>query len=307
MVIVDMRIEHLRQADLNLFVVFTVLAEERNVSRAADRLLLSQPAVTRAMQRLRETFRDELLIRTSGGYQMTPKGEALIAELEAMLPRLDKLLSGGAFDPTTEAARFRVAGSDYSSNVIGLPLMRQFLALGARLSLDLLPLSDEIFAAMVHGRIDLLLYADDGNIPANFQRRLLYEEDFVCVVSHDSRFERRLTEKQYLGAKHVGVMTLGGAQTIPEQRLAASGMQRDSFLRVPSFELAIQMVVKSDLVATVPRRLMTGRHVAKGWKVVGAPAILGTFSYLMAWHPRMKDDTAHSWLRSVVASICQGI
>ncbi len=302
-----MRIEHIRQADLNLFVVFTVLAEERNVSRAADRLLLSQPAVTRAMQRLRETFRDELLIRTSGGYQMTPKGEALIAELEAMFPRLDKLLSGGAFDPAKESARFRVAGSDYSSYVIGLPLMRQLLALGPRLSLDLLPLSDEIFAAMEHGRIDLLLYADDGNIPSNLQRQLLYEEDFVCVVSQNSHFEHRLSEKQYLDAKHVGIMTLGGAQTIPEQRLAALGMQRDSLLRVPSFELAMQMVVDSDLVATVPRRLTAGRRVPKSWKLVGAPNLLGTFSYLMAWHPRMNDDTGHTWLRNVVVSICKGI
>jgi DNA-binding transcriptional LysR family regulator len=90
-----MRTTHLRQADLNLLVVFTVLAEERNVTRAADRLLLSQPAVSRALQRLRETFHDDLLIRTGSGYEPTPKGERLLQELSTTLPRLDRFLSGG--------------------------------------------------------------------------------------------------------------------------------------------------------------------------------------------------------------------
>jgi hypothetical protein len=100
--IVIMRITHLRQADLNLLVVFTALAEERNVTRAAARLLLSQPAVSRALQRLREMFRDDLLIRTPSGYEPTPKGERLLRELSTTLPRLDRLLSGAEFDPTVK-------------------------------------------------------------------------------------------------------------------------------------------------------------------------------------------------------------
>src|SRR6202007_1440512 len=99
MAIAIMRIVHLRQADLNLLVVFTALAEERSVSRAAERLLLSQPAGSRALQRLRETFHDDLLIRTGSGYEPTPKGERLLHELSATFPRLDRLLSGDEFDP----------------------------------------------------------------------------------------------------------------------------------------------------------------------------------------------------------------
>jgi DNA-binding transcriptional LysR family regulator len=89
-----MRIMHLRQADLNLLVVFTALAEERNVTRAAARLLLSQPAVSRALQRLRGMLHDDLLIRTSSGYEPTPKGQRLLQELALTLPRLDRFLSG---------------------------------------------------------------------------------------------------------------------------------------------------------------------------------------------------------------------
>lgn len=106
--IAAMHITQLRQADLNLLVVFTVLAEERNVSRAAVRLTLSQPAVTRALQRLREMFQDDLLVRVTGNYELTPKGERLIQELETSLPRLDRLLASAEFNPTAETARFRL-------------------------------------------------------------------------------------------------------------------------------------------------------------------------------------------------------
>src|ERR1700719_3419339 len=117
-----MRITHLRQADLNLLVVFTALAEERNVTRAAARLLLSQPAVSRALQRLRDMFHDDLLIRTANGYEPTPKGQRLLQDLATMLPRLDRLMASGDFDPSTEDATFRIAGTDHAAHLL-VPLL----------------------------------------------------------------------------------------------------------------------------------------------------------------------------------------
>src|SRR6202035_4061130 len=117
-----MRTTHLRQADLNLLVVFTAVAEERNITRAASRLLLSQPAVTRALQRLRDTFHDDLLIRTSSGYEPTPTGQRLLQDLATMLPRLDRLIAGGDFDPATEDASFRIAATDHAAHLL-VPLL----------------------------------------------------------------------------------------------------------------------------------------------------------------------------------------
>src|ERR1700719_145726 len=113
-----MRIEHLRQADLNLLVVFTAIAEERNITRAASRLLLSQPAVTRALQRLRDTFHDDLLIRTSTGYEPTPKGQRILQDLATMLPRLDRLMADGDFEPAAEDASFRIAATDHAAHLL---------------------------------------------------------------------------------------------------------------------------------------------------------------------------------------------
>src|SRR3982074_826266 len=122
-----MRTTHLRQADLNLLVVFTAVAEERNITRAASRLLLSQPAVTRALQRLRDTFHDDLLIRASTGYEPTPKGQRLLQDLATMLPRLDRLMAGGDFDPVTEDASFRIAAPHHPASPPVPPPYTSFL------------------------------------------------------------------------------------------------------------------------------------------------------------------------------------
>ncbi len=110
--IMGIRVTQVRSADLNLLVYFTVLAEERSLTRAAKRLFLTQPSMTRALQKLRDLFADDLLIRTSTEYVLTPKGEALLREVSQFLPRLDRLISGSNFDPYRESAHFRVAATD---------------------------------------------------------------------------------------------------------------------------------------------------------------------------------------------------
>ena len=142
--IIAMRITHLRQADLNLLVVFTALAEERNVTRAATRLLLSQPAVSRALQRLREMFQDDLLIRSPSGYEPTPKGKRLLQELSTMMPRLDRLLSGEDFDPQAEETTFRVAATDHASHVLCPLICRTVLPAARKVSIEFVSFGDTL-------------------------------------------------------------------------------------------------------------------------------------------------------------------
>ena len=295
-----MRITQLRQADLNLLIVFTVLAEERNVTRAAARLLLSQPAVSRALQRLRDMFHDDLLIRTSSGYEPTPKGERLLRELESTLPRLDRLLSGADFDPRKEEAFFRIAATDHAAHVICPLLCRTVLPATGKVSFNFVPLHDAQFDATEKGRIDLLLVADDGTTPAHFAKEVIFEVDFVCVVAKESPFKRALTLKQYLAADHIGIDIVGGIQTIPEKRLSAIGAKRHCPMFVPYHTTAMRSLIGTGLVATVPRRIAELEASNPSVKIVKAPAVLGTFKYLMAWHPRMNTDAAHIWLRSII-------
>lgn len=160
-----------------------------------------------------------------------------------------------------------------------------------------------MFDAMDRGRIDLLLYAEDGNVPAHLPRQVLFEEEFVCVVAKDSPYAHRLTLNQYLDGLHVGVNTLGGSQIVADQTLAVSGLVRKCPFRVPFFAEAIRTVAGTDLIATVPKRIAMYEAQFRELKIVKAPKPIGKFSYLMVWHPRMDSDAAHLWLRSVVQKI----
>lgn len=298
-----MRITHLRQADLNLLVVFTALAEERNVTRAASRLLLSQPAVSRALQRLRYTFHDDLLIRTSNGYEPTPKGQRLLQELETALPRLDRLMAGVDFDPAREDAEFRIAATDHAAHVLVPPLYQSVLSKPAQVTFDFLPLHGGQYEALEKGRLDLVLNADDGTAPAHLSKEVIFEADLVCVVSRKSKLTRAITLKQYLAADHVGVDIIGGVQTIPEERLAAIGEKRRCPLIVAYHTVAMRVAAASNLIATVPRRMAVLESFNQAIRILEAPAALGSFKYAMFWHQRMNTDAAHVWLRSTIRDL----
>jgi DNA-binding transcriptional LysR family regulator len=299
MEIAIMRITHLRQADLNLLVVFTALAEERNVTRAASRLLLSQPAVSRALQRLREMFHDDLLIRTSSGYEPTPKGERLVRELATTLPRLDRLLSGADFDPQEEETTFRVAVTDHASHVLCPLICRMVLPVAAKVSFDFVSFGDQTFDAIERGRLDLMLNADDGYLPPRFASEMIFDDSFSCVAAKNTKSPRVLTLKQYLAAEHVGVGIWGELQTLPDKRLAGIGEKRRCPIWVPYFTAAVRCVPDTHLLATVPSRIAR-LESNQSLRILQLPEVLGRFRYLMAWHPRMNTDAAHLWLRRAI-------
>ena len=230
---------------------------------------------------------------------MTPEQVHTVA---AALPRLDRLLSGAAFDPSVEDAAFRIAVSDNASQVVCPLLCQMILPYSERVSCQFVPLHEGTFDAMERGRLDLALNADDGHTPDRFHREVIYDDDFVCVVAKASRYSGRLTLKQYLAGLHVGVGVLTGRQTIPEQRLAALGKRRTCAIEVPFFTAAIRCVAGTSLIATVPRRLAELERHDPAIKFVRPPAEMQGFRYLMIWHPRLHTDQAHVWLRSMIAA-----
>jgi len=295
-----MRTEHLRQADLNLLVIFTAVAEERNITRAASRLLLSQPAVSRAVDRLRNTFHDGLLIRTPNGYEPTPKGQRLLHELETMLPRLGRLMAGGDFDPSTEDANFRIAATDHAALLLVPPLCNLVLSKPTKVDFSFLPLHAGQYEALKKGRLDLVLNADHDT---SLRKEVIFEVDFVCVVSRKSKFERAITLKQYLAAEHVAVDIIGGVQTHPDKHLAAIGERRRCPLVVAQHTVAMRVAAVTHMIATVPRRMALLEAPKKVTKILEGPAALGSFKYVMIWHERMQSDAAHVWLRSTIREL----
>jgi DNA-binding transcriptional LysR family regulator len=252
---------------------------------------------------LRETFHDDLLVRGAAGYQPTPQGQRLLSELELMLPRLDRLLSGAAFDAAKEKASFRVMATDNASMTL-CPLLTQHVLPGCpRVTFDFVAWDEGGFELLERGRLDLLLNADDGYVPPRYSTEIIFEDEFVCVVAKESRLRRRITLQQYLEAAHVSVSIIEGKQTIVERRLRDTGRNRRIVLRVPYFSAAIRSVARTDLVATVPRRLARWEARHPELRVVEPPKELSGFKYLMAWHPRLESDPAHQWLRATMRDL----
>lgn len=298
-----MRLTQVRQADLNLLVVLLVLASERSVSRAAKRLGRSQPAVSRGLQRLREMFQDELLVRTPRGYEPTPRAERVLAELEDVLPRLEQLLGDSTFTASRATAVFRVAATDYSSNVVCPVLARRILPEAPNLSFEWIATHEGTFEALDRGRLDLVLGAEDEQVPGQFDKETIFSESFACVVWRDSRWLRSLSLAEYLRAQHVVVSVLGGKQTVPERQLAQGGYERQAALHVPYFATAMRSVVGTELIATVPRRIAELGARDPDVRMVRPPSVFQPFDYLMIWHPRLGADPAHVWLRGVIRGI----
>src|ERR1700730_17534855 len=295
-----MRVTHLRQSDLNLLVVFATLAEERTITGAASRLFLSQPAMSRALQRLRWMFKDDLFIRGPGGYQLTPKGQAVLRELEVTLPRLDRLLSGDLFDPASEEATFRIAGRDHAFSVLCPVFCRQFVPAANKVSFEFITAHDGSFKAMERGSLDLVLCTDDEPIPPYFQSEVLYEERGVLVVARESAVPRQLRLKRYLASSPISVKIKASEPTVVEKSLASLGVKRRSGIRMPYLWAALRSVAGTELMVTVPKRLGNAVEKDRTLRILKPPPELRPFKYLMVWHRRMNSDAAHTWLRQII-------
>jgi DNA-binding transcriptional LysR family regulator len=299
---VHMRLEKLRQVDLNLLITFAAIAEEKSITAAAARLFLSQPAVSRALQRARAMFQDDLLVRSPRGFELTLRGRKILQELEGLLPRMENLVTPNLFEPMQQKSHFRISGPDNVCTVVVPRLCRRYANGHYQVQFEFLPWQSGIAELVEHGQVDLVLHIDDGLLPSHFQSERLYREDWICAVARGSRFGDRLSLKQYLAASHIVVSTYAGVQTIPDKQLAALGAKRNSCIRVPYFGVALQCLPGTELVLTVTSGMSSAIRGNRELRVVKAPHELHPFHFLMAWHPRLNSDPRHLWLREAMRS-----
>src|SRR5246127_303509 len=281
----DMRYTHLRHVDLNLLLALHALLEERHVTRAAKRCFLSQSAMSRALERLREMFDDPLLIRSGRAYERTVRGDTLLRELQSLLPRIEAMVRGEEFDPQRSQERFRLAVTDHALITLIPPLIRRIRSAAPDVRLEASQWRDRAYEAVAAGRLDAAFSAEPP--PSELQSEILFQVDFACVVGvAQSVRSARLTLTEYLKLPHVAVETWAGQQTPVDRPLAQFGTKRRVVLSVPFFAAAMFAVANTDLVVTVPRRLTKIVQPLDGVRLVEPPREIGPFPYFMTWHPR---------------------
>ena len=295
-----MRLDKLRQVDLNLLITFAVIAEEKSVTTAAQRLLLSQPAASRALQRARDLFSDELLIRSASGFEPTPRGRKILQQLETLLPSMEALVSPEVFDPRRECSQFRVSGPDNVCAVLLPRLCRRYVPSRYRVTFEFIPWQSSAAEMLEHNQLDLVLSIDDGLLASHFQSETLYREDWICAVARTNPIGDRLTLRQYLAADHITVSTLPGSQTIPDKQLAALGLKRSSSIRMPYFGIALECLPGTDNVLTLTSGMRSMVEQNPNLRLVKAPKELRPFHFQMVWHPRLNADARHAWLREAI-------
>lgn len=302
-----MQVTHIERVDLNLLPPLAALLEERHVSRAAARVNLSQPAMSRALQRLREALGDELLVRGAGGYELTPRAERIQRQLVAILPRLEILFAGEAFDPAGAAESFRLAGTDYPPMVFGPALFQRVFQQSPHSTVTFRGWHDNVFDDLVRGLTDIVFYGVAA--PPALRCEKLFEESFVCVLSADHPLGSRpqLALDDYLRCSHAVVDIIGGDQTVIDRHLQALGTPRRAGLSVPYHAAAPLAVPGTRLVATLPRRMAEQHAQNPALRLVAAPPEILDMTYYMSWHPRLDDDPAQRWLRDTVRSVTADI
>ncbi len=297
-------LDQLRQSDLNLLVTFSVLAEEKNISNAARRLYLSQPAVSRSLKRLRDLFGDELLLRGKTGYELSSQGKRIKTELEVLLPRLNQLIYGFQFDPYKDEVSFKITGTDYALKVLSQEVCTKIIAPKMKTSVQFKAWSPTIYTDLEQGQVDLAFLANDGLIPSYLKTERLYMEELVCIVDRRmSKIRSSINLRQYLEADHIIVSLVDLEQTLPDKVLKKLGTRRKARIRVPYFAAAIDIVEGTDLIATVPKRFISDLNLHKNLNIVKPPKELGKFEYVICWHPRLNQDPAHEWLRQEIQQI----
>lgn len=305
-IMATMRFKHISRSDLNLLQTLGVLLEERHVTRAAKRCFLSQPAMSRALERLREMFGDELLIRNGRGYQRTVRGERLLRELENLLPKLESLLTGEEFKPALSQEQFQVMMTDHACVVVLPELIRRIMRAAPESRLEVVPWDDRRFEDLQAGRLDLLL--DVAGTPEKLVSESLFTDVFVCVVASNHPIRaRRLTLDQYLKHRHVIVNVLSGQQTPIDRPLGALAQRRQVGLVIPFFAAAVLAVAQSNMILTVPKRLALKLAKSAKVRLVDAPGEVKGFRYEMIWHPRLTADPVHRWFRDQVRAVAKDL
>lgn len=291
--------------DLNLLISLYALLEERHISRAAKRVGMTQPGMSRALNRLRNEFRDPLLVKGEGGFELTPRAVALYVPLREILSDLVDIYNPSTFDPAIATGEFRLAALDYEYIVL-LPLITERLRLIAPgITLTALPLAHEDFNPLIRGEIHLVLTALE-NVPDVLYRQKLFSERNVCMVN--SLFQQNtesLSLDEFSDLEHVWVYLKSQDPGKIDKTLTEIGLNRNIVNTAPTFFLSAFTVASSTkLITVLPSRVEKRLKRSMPITTIDTPINFEEFKVYQIWHERYHSDELHKFMRKLIADIC---
>lgn len=295
--------------DLNLLPVFIVMMEERNVTRAAERLGMTQPALSNALNRLRDTLRDPLFVRERYGMKPTEMAEEIAPVIAAALGRIDDLILGHQeFDPAKESRLFTIAPNSYAEFVLMPAVVARLRDVAPGIKLRHIPYGSDLGETGVLSGTTAMVIGRMVDPPDNLVVQHLMDDGLACVVRADHPdIGDTLTKAQYERMRHVNMLPPGRLRAGLFQKLDEQGLRRDVAVSVTHFLAIPELIAVTDYCATLPAQI--SRRIAHDarLKILATPVDLGTFPVQMAWHVRYRNDPAHRWLRSLIAEVAREV
>lgn len=292
---------NLRGIDLNLLVILDALLDEAHVSRAAHRLNLSQPAVSNALQRCRDLFKDPLLERGGGAMARTPLADRLRAPLRSILAEVETLLDPE--DPPIDQIRrvIRITTADDPAALLVGPLVKALAQTAPGITVIFRPWLGQTEAAreLLDGETDLAIAVFDRDVE-NIEIRTLFDAEYRVAMRRDHPAATRFTLETWLSYPHVVVSGRGTVRTPLDSQLALIGKQRHVGLVVPSFQLVPAVLETTDMLAMLPRQSIAGRT---DLVVFPPPIAVDGFTLSVAWHARQTGDKAVQHVCGIVRHV----
>ncbi len=296
-----------RTLDLNLLRVFDAVMAERSLTRAAQRLAMTQPAVSHALKRLRETLGEELFVRQAFGMKPTSRAEGLWPEVRAALDRLRLVLDPGDYQPDQQEQTFRIAMADATAALVLPPLVAELERLRALANIHVLPLTTRDPRSLLEqGEADFALGYFPGAVAAlqaqgvmsAIRQHRLYESEYVCAMRRDHPLaEAELDLDRYCAAHHLLVSFSGRPHGFVDEALTALGRSRRIMLTVNQFFTAGRIVAQSDLLTVLPASFVEATGYKQRLVERPLPMPLARVHVDMLWHLRNEERSAQRWMR----------
>lgn len=292
-------------SDLALLTTLDALLQESSVSRAAERLGLSTPAVSHALSRLRDRFDDPLLVRAGRSMVLTPRAVELAPRVRNAITHAEQVFSEpDAVDLMTVERAFALSATDYVMTLVGHAFSARVSEEAPYVDLRILLNAVDDPQRLRRGESDLAIgiYAD---LPPELRTRPVIEDRLVCVVRDDHPdVGTRMTPRKYVTLEHVQVAPRGRPGGYVDRLLHERGESRRVARALPFFEAALQMIANSNYVLTISERIARLHADALNLKILAPPLPFEPYALSMVWHPRFDADVTHRWLRQTFAACC---
>jgi DNA-binding transcriptional LysR family regulator len=308
---------NIAKIDLNLLVYLDVLLREGSVTKAANQLSITQPAMSNGLKRLRDLFKDPLLVRTSDGMTPTKRALELQPTIRDVLSKLESSIQPETeFNPETSTRTFRIMTSDYAESTLLLELIEELNFKAPNITLDLITPSDVTFHDVEQGRVDMAINRFD-ELPLSFHQKVIWYDQFACVLNKDNPRIKNFNLDAYLSGQHIWVSKTGfgiGVGIDPNEvqklgwvdaELTKIGKQRQIRVFTRHYHAALQLAKTQNLIATLPSRAAKIFINDPELVVLPPPFDIPPIALKMAWSALLHHDAGHIWLRRLIADVAE--